>query len=136
MTTLPQIIGELDKIRLDERDTVRQANSTVALEDVRRSIFGKKGRLSILLRAMGGLSAVDRPQAGKAANEIKEELQVAIDERARELQAREMEQSVEAEHLDISLPGIRPRLGTLHPLTRILREIEDAFISMGFTVEL
>ena len=136
MTTLQELIHQLDEIRKEDASEIEATDSTAALEEVRRSILGKKGRLSLLMRGMGDLPAEDRPAAGKAANEAKEAVLRAIEERGACLRAAETERAVQTEGIDVTMPGIRPRLGTLHPLTQVRRQIEDIFVAMGFRVEL
>jgi len=136
MGTMQTISLELDQIRCEELSRIQLADSTAALEEIRQSVFGKKSRLSNLMRGLGALSAEERPQVGKVANEIKEALSAALAERAEELRQGEVDCAVRQEALDVSLPGIRPPAGTHHPVSLILREIEDIFISMGFSIEL
>ena len=135
MATLDELTQEMETIRVEEMSLVQITESSETLEGVRRKIFGKKGRLSTLMRGMGDLAAEDRPLAGKAANEVKNALRTAIEERSAELRRGEIQRDIANETLDISLPGIRPTVGTLHPITHTLREIEDIFIAMGFTIE-
>lgn len=136
MATLDELTQELERIRYEELSLVQVAATSDQLEEVRRNIFGKKGRLSLLMRLMGGLTPEERPRAGQAANEVKDALQAAIQERSTQLRSAEIAQALGEEKIDITLPGIRPPLGTLHPVTRALRDIEDIFVSMGFRVEL
>jgi len=135
MATLSELTRQLQAIRKEETAAMRSADSTVALEEVRLRVFGKKGRLSKILRAMGDLGEEERPRAGKIANEVKQGLQSALEEKTEQLRQGEVRRTVREETIDITLPGIQPQLGTLHPLTHVLREIEDIFISMGFTIE-
>ncbi len=137
MAKLQDILQQLQVIGDQQQQVIADAADTGALEDIRRGIFGKKGNLAQVLRAMGSLSAEERPAVGKASNELKAQLQKQIEQRAVELEDSEVAEAVQAEALDISLPGIRPDLlGGLHPITKTLREIEDIFIGMGFSIEL
>ncbi len=133
--TLQSMIDEMEKIRVEELSLIQVAEDSEQLEEVRRNIFGKKGRLSTLMRGMGQLSADERPQAGKAANAIKEALAQAIETHSENIRKKELKSAIESETIDITLPGIRPEIGALHPITKTFREIENIFISMGFTVE-
>lgn len=133
---LQELIQQLHQIEEDEVPRITAASSSPALEEIRLSVLGKKGRLSLLLREMGGLTGDDRPAAGKVANEVKDAVQAEIDQRSEQLKQAEMQTAIAGEAIDVTLPGIRPATGTLHPLTQVLREIEDIFGSMGFGIEL
>lgn len=134
MVTLSDLTDQMEKIRYEDMSRIQVADSTSVLEDIRRDVFGKKGRLSLLMRGMGALSADDRPEAGKAANQVKEALQSTIEQRAVQLRQAEIQRDIEAETVDISLPGTRRNVGVLHPVSQTVREIEDIFIAMGFTI--
>ena len=136
MATLSELTQQFQRLAAEEADAIRSAADSAQLEEVRRGVFGRKGRLSTLMRGMGDLISEERPLAGKAANDVKEALLAAIEERAAQIRKEELHAALEAETLDITLPGIRPRIGSLHPLTQTLREIEDIFTAMGFTIEL
>jgi len=136
MLTLSELQNQLQSIQTAEAVAVQAASTTAALDEVRRGLFGKKAPLALILRSLGELSSEDRPAAGKLVNETKEALQQILDERVAALKGSELNASLEAEAVDITLPGCRPCAGTLHPLTQILREMEDIFTSMGFTIEL
>ena len=136
MTTIKELIKRIEAIREEETAAIAAAASTSDLENVRGNVFGKKGRLSGLLRSMGDLPAEDRPAAGKASNEAKARLQELIDARAGQLRRAEIDRSIGEETVDVTLPGIAPRVGSLHPVTQTRREIEDIFTAMGFSIEL
>lgn len=133
---MAKIQEQLDLIREKEVALIQQARTTEELDEARRGILGKKGSLSTVMKKMGNLTQEERPIAGKAVNLLKEELQAALDARAALLKTAEIETAIAAEHIDITLPGVQPPTGGLHPLTLVQREIEDCFLRMGFTIEL
>ncbi|MFW6255993.1 MAG: phenylalanine--tRNA ligase subunit alpha, partial [Candidatus Sumerlaeota bacterium] len=132
---MAQLQEQLNAIHSEEIQKIGYADSTETLDEARRNILGKKGRLSGIMKKMGGLTKEERPLAGKAINQIKEGLQAAIDKRAHELKTAEMKRDIENEYIDITLPGIEPQTGSLHPLTITQRRIEDCFLRMGFKIE-
>lgn len=136
MPTLDELTREIEEIHQEEAASVQEAETTEDLESIRKSIFGKKGRLSLIMRNMGALSSEERPRLGKAANEAKQLLEKSIEDRAKALRATEMAAAIGQEKIDVTLPGSPPATGGLHPLTLILRRIEDIFTSMGFGIEL
>ena len=135
MATLQEMTERMQAVRDEELSEIRAAGSSAELEEVRRRVLGKKGRLSLLMRDMGKLGKDERPEAGKVANEIKDAFQQAIDAQAAALEEKEIEAAIESERIDISLPGTMPRRGNLHPTNQVMREIEDIFVSMGFSIE-
>jgi phenylalanyl-tRNA synthetase alpha chain len=105
-----------------------------ALEDVRVRWLGKKGAFTEQLKALGSLSAAERPAAGARINEAKEQLQAAIEARRAELQRADVERQLAAGRIDVSLPGRGEEQGGLHPVTQARLRIETLFRRAGFEV--
>ncbi len=123
----------LEKLRSEGRKAIAQADPE-GLRAVEIRLLGRKGELTALLKGVGGLDPAERPQIGKLANEVKGALSEAIRKRREELGKAALEKELSASDFDSTLPGPpRPR-GGLHPITRIARELEDLFTSMGFLV--
>lgn len=104
------------------------------LEDIRICYLGKKGVLTQVLRGMGKLSAEERPVIGKFANEVKELLEKTIEIRHGELREQAQKLQLKMETIDITLPGIKFFKGRKHPLTQVLDQIKNIFVTMGFSV--
>ena len=111
-----------------------EVESLQKLREFQVRYLGRKGELKALLKGMGRLDPQERPLIGQLANRIKDILEEAIAEKGEALRAREEERRLEEERIDVTLPGRGPELGGVHPITRVLREIEEVFISMGFQV--
>lgn len=124
----------LDQLLAEGRDAVARAASPAELDAVRVDYLGKKGRLTEQLKSLGRLPPEERPRAGQAINEAKEQLTAALEERRALLEAAELERALEAERIDVTLPGRSGGIGGLHPVTRTLERIEALFTSIGFTV--
>lgn len=124
----------LDQLLAEGRDAVARAASPAELDAVRVDYLGKKGRLTEQLKSLGRLPPEERPRAGQAINEAKEQLTAALEERRALLEAAELERALEAERIDVTLPGRSSGIGGLHPVTRTLERIEALFTSIGFTV--
>lgn len=124
----------------EERDAalaaLREAGSQEALENWRTEFLGKQGRISGLLRQIPQLDAELRPAFGAAINAAKQELEAAYDEATADVRAAEMDAEMAADQVDVTLPGLRPPRGGLHPSTKILRRIYEIFADMGFQVYL
>jgi phenylalanyl-tRNA synthetase alpha chain len=122
-------------IRAEAEEAVAAAGDTDALENVRIQYLGRKAELPNLLRNVAELPPAERAATGKAANEARKALEAAIERRAEQLAATELEARLERDRVDITLDGDPvPQLGHLHLITQTQREIEDVFIGLGFNV--
>jgi len=124
----------VDAILGEARGAAVAARSAAELEQLRVRFLGRQGELTQLLRSLGKLPPDERPLVGAAANEAKRELEALLD--ARLATARDAERARERrqQRLDLTLPGRRPPLGAVHPLTRIHDEIVTIFVGLGFSV--
>jgi phenylalanyl-tRNA synthetase alpha chain len=104
------------------------------LEQVKARYLGKEGNLTALLKGLGKLSAEERPAAGARINQVKQQLDAALQQRRDELQQIKLAQKLAAESLDVTLPGRGLGTGGLHPVTRTLERVEALFHSIGFAV--
>jgi len=129
-------IGQLRSI---EQQFDRECASVAdlrALEDIRnRYLSRKSGLLTTQLQNLRNIPAAERAAFGQTANAIKSKVETALDALQNRLSNVEKNAALERERLDITLPGNRRRLGHRHPLTIVRKEIEDIFVSMGYTVE-
>jgi phenylalanyl-tRNA synthetase alpha chain len=124
----------LEHLRQEAEASLAAARTSEATRDWHAEFLGRKGRLTTLLRGLGSLPAEERAQMGKAANELKQALETALEERQAAIARAEMEAAQRAEAVDVTLPGRRPTVGKLHPITVTLREIYAIFGAMGFQV--
>lgn len=125
---------KLEQIARTAQERLSSINAPEELEALRVALLGKKGELTAVLRGMGQLTPEERPKIGQLANEVREKIEERIDERAKELQSKALGMKLNAERLDITLPGKAPKLGCRHPLARVEAEIADIFRSMGFDI--
>jgi phenylalanyl-tRNA synthetase alpha chain len=125
---------DLASIAAGARSELAAAGDEQALEAWRIAYLGRKGRLTLVLRTLGGLAEDERKRLGGEANRLKLELESALEERRRELAERKLAAVVEGGRLDVTLPGRPKRVGRLHLVTQTMREIVGIFSSMGFTV--
>ena len=115
-------------------DEVAGAPDERRLDDARIRYLGKKGELTQQLKTLGSQPAAERPAAGQAINEAKQQLKEALDRRRAELEKERLAQRLARERIDITLPGRGQRNGGLHPVTLTLQEIERLFVETGYTV--
>ena len=104
------------------------------LNEVRVKILGKKGELTEILRGMGSLSPEERPVIGSLVNKVRDEIEGLISLKETELKNKELQEKLESEKIDVTLPAKKVKRGSKHPLNRIIEEVEDLFVSMGYDV--
>ena len=104
------------------------------MEQIRIKYLGKKGELTAVLRGMGALTPEERPIVGQIANEVRAQIEDAIAQKAAELKQLELEKKLVEEKIDVTMPAAEMKVGTLHPLTKVQRTIEEIFIGMGFSI--
>ncbi len=128
------MLEQLDTIyqqALDELDGIKDGETLQAWE---RRYLGKKGEVTLALRAMGSLPKEERAEFGKRANIVKNELLAAFTTREEAIREHELVQQLEEGEIDVTLPGRRLPIGGLHPATQTLRDIYAIWAEMGFQV--
>jgi phenylalanyl-tRNA synthetase alpha chain len=105
-----------------------------AVEAWRVEYLGRKGAVPALFEQIGKLPQVERGAFGKAANDVKLALETAFERKVGAIKQRELSEALEAEPLDVTLPGRRPQRGRIHPAVQTLREMYQIFGEMGFQV--
>ncbi len=113
----------------------KSASSVQDLDQIRVNYLGKKGKITEQLKSLGKLSPEERPAAGARINEAKDRVQAQLTETKTALETEELNQKLEKESIDVTLPGRGTDLGGLHPVTRTLRRIEQFFARAGYTIE-
>ena len=124
-------ISELHQGALQQ---LASAGTLEAIEAVRVEALGRKGKLAEVSKQFGKLDVEERARIGKLLNAAKQELEAKIEARKEELESQAMDARLDAEWVDLTAPAQGPRLGSLHPVTKVQQELEDVFVSMGFTV--
>ena len=124
----------MQKLRESSVKEILDCDSAERLESMRVRYLGKKGELTAILRQMGSLSAEERPAMGQLANQLRSEIEEAIDKRREELSSAMMELKLESEAVDVTLPGKDIRMGHKHPMYNVLDQLKDIFIGMGFEI--
>lgn len=125
---------ELEKLHHKALDDIAAAETLDALFALKSRLLGKKGKLTAYFTRLRELPDDQRPEFGKEVNRVKQELESEIEARRKRIAEKTVEKKLGEARLDITLPGLRPRTGHLHPLTRITDEIIDIFMGLGFDV--
>ncbi|WP_026135993.1 MULTISPECIES: phenylalanine--tRNA ligase subunit alpha [Paenibacillus] len=115
-------------------EVLEQVSTPKELDELRVKYSGKKGALTEVLRGMGKLSAEERPVVGQIANEVRESIEEVINRKQTEFVRAETNQRLQAEKVDVTLPGRPMTQGSIHPLNKVIEELEDIFIGMGYRV--
>lgn len=125
---------KLAQIQKEALRSLDKAESLAEIEELRVALLGKKGALTTILKQMGGLSEQERPAMGKLANEVRTAIEQKIETRTADLSAESTRRQLEAERIDITLPGADTYIGRRHPLHIVLDDITEIFLGMGFDV--
>jgi phenylalanyl-tRNA synthetase alpha chain len=125
---------KLEKIKLESTSELESVNSLQQLEELRIKYLGKKGELTQVLRGMGALTAEERPIVGQFANEIRDYINEKIEHTEYCLKRRELESRLRNEFIDVTMPSKKKELGNRHPITKVLDEVKDIFVGMGFSI--
>ena len=133
--SLSQIEENLEKLSILAKENIEKSTTNYELDQLRINLLGKKGELSIILKSMGKLSSVDRPIIGQRANLIKTKLQDLITFRKNQLLNEAIDQQIEDEKIDVTIPAIGTPPGNKHPLISTQDEIVEIFCGLGYSVE-
>lgn len=113
-------------------ETVEDARS---LQDLKVQYLGKKGRVTGLMKEMKNLSNEERPAYGQKVNELRRNIEASIEEKSAEIEAAALEERLKNETIDVTLPGRKFNIGSQHPISRIIEDIEDFFIGLGYEIQ-
>ena len=129
------MIERIQQLRAQAQGEIEAASSSEAVEELRVRYLGRKAELPQILRSVATLAPEERGAVGKAANEARRALEQEIEARAQALDASELEERLKADTVDVTLPGTPAQpVGRLHVLSATMRELEDIFLGLGFTV--
>ena len=125
---------QLEAIRKQALESIAGTQAGAELEALRVKYLGKKGELTAVLKQMGGLSAELRPIMGQMANDGRAALEQAIEAQSAVLAEKAMAARLEAETVDVTIPGKQVEIGHKHPMYTALDEFKEIFINMGFEI--
>ncbi|MBL7662807.1 phenylalanine--tRNA ligase subunit alpha [bacterium] len=118
--------------------SIHEVASTEELGSIKQALFGKTGRITQALKALKDIPETERKDFGKLVNEVRVELESVLERRLKEISEAEVRSKLSSEYLDVTLPLNQAlpisQIGSLHPLTRVQRDLERIFTGLGFTV--
>src|SRR4051794_8811101 len=124
----------LKELQEEALQKVEQPASLKELNDIRVAYLGKKGPITEVLRGMGKLSAEERPKMGALVNVIRENIQSQLEQKQAVLEEEAVNQQLASESIDVTLPARPVKKENHHPLTRVVEEMEDIFIALGYAI--
>ncbi|MCH1627317.1 phenylalanine--tRNA ligase subunit alpha [Fredinandcohnia quinoae] len=124
----------LNELQQEAIAKVEAATNLKELNDIRVAYLGKKGPITEVLRGMGKLSAEERPKMGALVNVVREQITDKLSAKQAILEKEEVEKRLASETIDVTLPGRPVTVGSHHPLTAVIEEIEDLFMGMGYSI--
>lgn len=124
----------LENIQKKALEDIQKCEDIKTLEEVRILYLGKKGELTQILRGMGGLSKEERPVIGQVANEVRGEIEAGIQAQKEIFEKKGLKEKLAKEEIDVSLPAKMPKVGHAHPLMKVIGELEEIFMRMGYDV--
>jgi len=127
-------MNELDDLAQDARVAFAKAGAPADLENAKALYLGKSGRITELMKGLASLPVQEKKLRGAAINQAKQAIEAALTERRQALADAELAVQLQAEALDVTLPGRQRGQGGLHPVSLTLERIEAIFGSMGFEV--
>ena len=125
---------DLDDLHAHAREQLDAASTADEVDALRQSLLGRSGKLTGLLRQLGSVPAGERPALGQAANEVRGAIEAAIGTRLVDLRGADLEARLADEGIDMSAPGHPVRVGHLHPILTLMRDLRELFHAYGFEV--
>ena len=125
---------QLDVMLKNAEREILSATDMKKIEELKVQYLGKKGELTQVLRGMSALAPEDRPAAGKAANDAREKLNQLFSDAEKIISDKAVKERLYEERLDVTVPGRKQDIGHTHPLTQVIRKIENIFIGLGYQI--
>lgn len=125
---------KINEIYQNALNAISQANDLKALDEIRVAYLGKSGLVTGLLKGMRDLPQEERPKVGQMVNELREKIATVMSQKESELKSAEMNNALASERVDVTMPGKKDDLGSLHPINLVRNELIEAFAGMGFEI--
>ena len=125
---------QIENIQKNAIEEIAKAQSVQELADVKVKYLGKKGELTCILRGMGALSPEERPVIGGLVNEVRDSLEELCSTKEKEMKRAIMQENLKKEKIDVTMPSKKQEIGSLHPITKVISDVEDIFIGLGYEI--
>ena len=128
------MLDQLHVIEKEATEKIQACQDLKTLNDLRFLYLGKKGPIQEVMKKMKELDKEERAKVGQVSNQVKQEITKLIESKKEVLEQKAIEDQIASETIDISLPAYQLPTGTIHPLSRVIEELEDLFIGMGYDI--
>ena len=125
---------KIENLKKEAKESIEKLQNMQELQDLKEKYLGKKSELTAMLKGLGSLSAEERPKVGSLVNEVRQEIEKKLNEAEKVLKEKAMEQKLNKEKIDITAPSTKIKRGSKHPINRVIEDIQDLFVSMGYDV--
>lgn len=125
---------ELKALELEAQDAISKVENEHSLNEVKATYLGKKSKLQTIMAKMKDLSIEERKELGKLSNEFKANVAKMVEDKRQALADELINKKLESETIDVTLPGKKVHTGYLHPLQKVIDEIEEVFVGMGYDI--
>lgn len=125
---------QLDKIILEAKEHFKSIKDKIELNAIKANFLGKKGPLASIMANMKNMTPEERKEVGQLTNACKSEIEELYNNKLTELNEAEINEKLKNETIDVTLPGAKMNVGTIHPLNQVIMELEDLFVGMGYEV--
>ena len=125
---------KIENLRKEAKEKISEIKNMQELQDLKVKYLGKKSELSSMLKGLGTLSAEERPKVGSLVNDVRREIEEKLTEVEKHFKEKAISQKLEKERIDITAPSTKIKRGSKHPINRIIEDIQDLFVSMGYDV--
>ncbi len=125
---------KMNLLKKELQEKLETVSDLKTWNELKTTYLGKKGPIGELSSMMGSLSVEEKKEFGKALNDLKTEVNTILEEVRKKLEEKELNRKLESEKIDVTLPSTKVRVGGVHPITRVIEEVEELFISMGYDV--
>ncbi len=125
---------KINELYASAESALLQVNDLKGLDEIRVAYLGKSGSVTGLLKGMRDVAPEDRPKVGQMVNQLREKIGMLISSKEEYLKNVEMQNALKNESVDVTIPGKKSDLGSLHPINLVRNELIDAFAGMGFEI--
>lgn len=128
------IKDQIEAIKAAVAEQAEKSQAVQDVQDIRVKYLGKKGEFTAIMKELGKLSKEERPKVGQVINSARELIEKTLQDKMEELKDAALQEKINSEKIDITLPGRKPAIGHLHPLHLTRMQMENAFLKMGFSI--
>lgn len=125
---------KIDEIRRVAEEKIKEISELQELQDLKVKYLGKKGELTLMLKGLGEIAAEERPKVGSMVNEVRKELEENFSEMEKNLKLAILNQRLQKEKIDVTMPSKKIETGSIHPITQIIDEVKEIFLGMGYSI--